>query len=162
MVVIAGPAGTAEPVTIRPLDRDQEAALAGWLIHAPRQSPAWEHYMLQLCHLRTMPGGSSAPKQFPEADHQIILLALDPKGLPVPDEPESWWPLTPHNALVQFGGAASDEAAVSALYAVVEAIVNGRMMAEPPDHGRGRQALERQIQQTIVRELLPAPPGGSR
>jgi hypothetical protein len=157
MPVIAGPAGIAEPITIRPLDRDQEAALAGWLIHAPGQSPAWEHYMLQLCHLRELPGVRPASKQFPEAEHQIILLALDPKGRPVPDEPASWWPLTPHNALVQFGEAPSDEAAASALYAIVEAIVNGKMMAEPPDHGRGRAALERQIQQLVVKELLPAP-----
>jgi hypothetical protein len=162
MPVIAGPAGTAEPATLRPLDRDQEAALAGWLIHAPGQSPAWEHYMLQLCHLREMPGVRAASKQFPEAEHQVILLALDPKGRPDPDEPESWWPLTPYNALVQFGGAPSDEAAVSALYAVMEAIVNGQMMAEPPDHGWGRSALEKQIQQLIVRELLPAPPGRSQ
>jgi hypothetical protein len=31
------------------------------------------------------------------------------------------------------------------------------MMAEPPDHGRGRDGLERQIQQRIVRQLLPPP-----
>ena len=28
------------------------AHLAGWLVHAPGQSPAWEHYAVNVVHLR--------------------------------------------------------------------------------------------------------------
>ena len=101
-----------ERVTLKPQTPDQEATLAGWLIHAPGQSPAWSDYLLMLVHLRDLPGVPPATRKFPEAEYQMTLFALDPEGKPRADDAETWWPLTPFNAEVQFAGPTSDSQAM--------------------------------------------------
>lgn len=153
---MGGAVGAAVRCTIRPMTRDQEATLGAWLIHAPGQSPAWDDYLLMLVHLRPIDGAQPAMKQFPEAEHQITLLALDRRGRPRAADPETWWPLWPLNGEVQFGGA-SDAEAQHALMLLALAICQGQLRAEAPHAGPGREAFKRYAQRLIANVVLPRP-----
>lgn len=154
---LAGVAGEAERCTISPKNPDQEATLGAWLIHAPGQSPAWDHYLLMLVHLRDLPGQTRrASRQFPEAEHQMTLFALGRKGHPVKDDYATWWPLFPANGELQFGGA-TDEQALTALDVLAYAICNGSLPAEPAHPRPGREEFKRFAQSIIVGIVLPRP-----
>jgi hypothetical protein len=149
MTTIIGRAGRAERCKLVPKTPAQAANLASWPIEAPGQSPAWSHYLLSVAHLRPMPGVDPPAKQFPEAEHEILLVALDPAIGPRADDQETWHHLIPANAAVQFGGA-TDEEAVRVLDLAAKAVCDGVLPAEPAFPRRGQEVWKRAIQETAA------------
>lgn len=106
------------------------AHLAGWLVHAPGQSPAWEHYAVNVVHLRRGEGLPEPRLRFPEATHEFIVCALDPGLGPRADAPETLQALHPLNHVEQFGGL-TDEIAVQVCERLVDEFVRGWILIEP-------------------------------
>jgi hypothetical protein len=145
---IQGAVATAERFPI-PAVRSaaQEATLAGWLIDAPGQSPAWHHYLISVIHLRAIPGAPPAHIRRPGATHELILCALDSLANPTVNDVETIRHLTPLNAQVQF--AATDDLAVHVGELAVKAICDGYMPAEPASSYVGQREWEQVIDNTI-------------
>jgi hypothetical protein len=130
-----GPAGTAQEVTATKLRRPDEAAtVAAWFLHCPGQSAAWDRYMLYVIHLRPIPGVKPAVVHVPHATHEVVLVALDPERNPVPAKPKTWSFLHPLNVVDQVT-VPSDDAAQSLARDCAQAVVDGRLPAEPPLSG---------------------------
>jgi hypothetical protein len=56
----------------------QHTTIVGWILHCPWAHPMWANYALAIVHLREAPGIKDAHKKFPEATHEIQVLALHP------------------------------------------------------------------------------------
>lgn len=68
-----------------PLDPRTPTALSGgWMVHAPGSHPFWPWHFISITHLRDEPGVPPADLAFPEATHELIVLALDPDHYPPP------------------------------------------------------------------------------
>lgn len=123
-----------------------ETTLAHYLVHAPASHPVWPWYMLAIVHLRPVEGLPPAHKQFSDASHELLVLAIDPKCYP-PDPDlagDKAYPyLHPINSATQVG-ALQDEDAKKLLELTVRAIVDGRLN---PDTD-GRRQLEETIRKT--------------
>lgn len=143
--IIRGAAGIAERFTkIEPETPAQQATLAGWLINAPGQSPAWSHYLLSLIHLRPIDGAKPANIRIPGATHEIIVCALDPEKHPTVNVVESLCPLLPINAEAQFQ-VETDEQAIDLAEKCVTAVCNGFLPAEPPFQDYGRRMWQESV-----------------
>lgn len=128
---ISGPFGEAWPVRMGPLGTrgsvDLDAALAGWIVLAPHAHPLWRYWMLSVVHLRPLEGGKPPQLRFPEATHEIVIMALNPEHPPPPLDHSPNWPvhyLTPIDVCEQID-APSDAAAVEVAEWCVRAICNG-------------------------------------
>lgn len=133
----AGRAGTATEVVVDETGTiDETATLAVWYLHCPLQSPAWDDYLMSVIHLRPIDGATREPTiNLPHASHELLIVALDPKATPSPDNPLSWRILTPINLAEQFE-VPNDAAAVHLLEAAVDAVLAGMLWAEPPLSGQ--------------------------
>lgn len=107
---------------------DWAATLTSILLNCPGAHPAWQHWMCSVIHLRELPGVKSAIKRFPEATHEIMVVALDPRyELPDPDHFEQpFHYLLPLDHVVQLE-VPSDAAAVQVLETMVRACCDGIM-----------------------------------
>lgn len=133
---LTGPAGTAVEVVVVSDVPDHQAHIGTWLLHCPGQSPAWSHYALMCVHLRPLAGDvRPAHVRHPGATHEFLLLAIDPKCSPTPDdEPGSWDFLRPVNMCEQV--ELSDDAGASELLDLcAQAVLDGILPAEPPLSG---------------------------
>jgi hypothetical protein len=74
-----------------------------------------------------------------------MLLALDPKHNPVPDDIRTWHWLTPTNFTGQLE-LPSDEEAKTVLEVLARGVANGFLWAEPPLSGQ-REPWESQLRQ---------------
>ncbi len=126
---IRGLAGIAQRVTGPSLRPDQEASIASWLLKCPGQA-LWSDYLVGVIHLRDLPGVAPANKMAQNMTHEILVVALDPKFQPRPDDLETFHHLLPANYGQQFE-VASDEQAISICRWLVEAFVEGRYRVEP-------------------------------
>lgn len=129
---ITGPAGAATLVAteIEPGDAQYAATVATWFLHCPRQSPAWEHYLLACVHLRPLPGAPEPKIVRPLATHEFLVVALDPAEKPRPDDVRSWAHLTPVNVAEQLL-LASDVEARQVVALAAQLVVHGALPAEP-------------------------------
>lgn len=91
--------------------------------------------MLQVIHLRHIPGTHPPYINTPHATHEVVLQALNPDANPVWDNPNTWHRLTPLNFADQFQ-LPSDEAAVTMTEMAARAVVDGVLWAEPPLSGQ--------------------------
>jgi hypothetical protein len=132
---ITGPYGEArlapkpDPKTTRP---DWAATIGSWVVHAPGHSPAWCHFTISMIHLRDIPGVRPANKQYPKAEYELIVAALDPNHPIDFDNLNATgfcW-LRPFNVVQQFHGV-SDEQAVKILETLIEDAVKGQALLEP-------------------------------
>jgi len=133
-----GPAGTVEWMPQPEYTGDWRAAgtMDAWLCDCPGQSPAWRYYVLTGVALRDLPGQTKPPKkQFPEATHEILMVAL------APDEHPEWEPdmlvkgktfthLHPINVCIHIN--ATDEQAQELLTLLAKGVAHGLVPAEPP------------------------------
>ena len=127
---LTGPAGSARPVTDAPGTPAQSASLATWLLYLPFQHPLWSHYLLGVCHLRSIPGVIPAVRQYRGAQYELLVLALDPKHRADPANRETLWPLSPQNYVRQFHDLTDDQARELGRR-MVERFVNGSLLIEP-------------------------------
>lgn len=127
---IVGECGTAEPIPLKHDSGPKSACLAAWLCFLPGQSPAWEHYMISVIHLRPVDGQPPNRIDYPGAEHELILVALDSGHNPRADDEETLMPLTPINFEQQFDGV-GDDGAVQLCELAAQALVRGVLPAEP-------------------------------
>lgn len=128
---LCGNAGTASEVIVDEYDTPAwTAALSNWFLHCPRQSPAWEHYLLSVVHLRDTPGVTPPLITVLGATHEIIIVALNPQKNPQADDIGSWQHLWPPNVREQFT-VGDDEDAIELAKMAAQAVVNGLLPAEP-------------------------------
>lgn len=124
-----GPPGTRGSV-------DVDAALAGWIVRAPHAHPLWRYWMLSVVHLRPLEGGKPPQLRFPEATHEIVIVALNPEHPLPPLDHAPGWPvhyLTPIDVCEQMV-VPNDAVAVEIAGLCVRAICDG---ASPDqDHRR--------------------------
>lgn len=124
---IEGPMGSAEPVTMRRARKDQDATVAAWLIESRRTGLPWWQFGVSVASLAPMDGVPPAHKWFPEATHELIVLAYDPK---TPSTPDNLGPfLQPASYAAQF--VTTDENARELVPQLVRLAVDGRLHLEP-------------------------------
>lgn len=108
------------------------AAVGVWLLHRPDAHPFWHNYLIGVAHLREEEGIAPPVKARPEATHEIIILALDPKTAPDPDRYDSICPLHPPNLAWQIDRH-SDASARLLCEKLVKAMVTGALSPDT-DH----------------------------
>jgi hypothetical protein len=135
--VLTGSHGSATELicTREAEDRPATAAtVASWFIWAPNQSPAWECCGLSAVHLRIIPGCKPPVLLFPDATHELLLAAFDPREKPSAVNPESWFFLRPLNFVAQLR-LGNDASIAQLLRMCAQEVVQGRLWAEPPYNG---------------------------
>jgi hypothetical protein len=147
------------PATNLPLRSPEQAAtLSNWFVHAPAAHPFWPRYLFFCVHLRDIEGQSQPPKlRFPEASHEINLIALNPEIGPWTAEnvvekllsPRTASAiLTPFNLSEQIAGA-TDEQACELTELLARGIADGHVPIEPDDVRNGRD-----LQRAIIAKTL--------
>jgi hypothetical protein len=160
--VFQGPWGSVHelPTDLPPREGmpEQSATIAIWFLHAPAAHPLWPHYLLSCVHLRDVEGQSQPPhRSFPDASHELMLLALNPELAPwnaetvvetmlAPREVSAF--LTPPN-MVQQLRAATDAQAAELTRLVARALVDGILAIEPDDRVGSRAVWRAVIEQTL-------------
>jgi hypothetical protein len=157
-----GPCGSIyeqPPMPAREGMPQQDACLTSWLLLAPPAHPLWPHYVLFCAHLRDIEGQITPPQlRFPNASHEIDLLALNPdmgpwtqetflQKMTDPTRTKGVF-LTPLNASVQIADA-TDSQAIELTRAFARALVDGFVPIEPDDWRNGRQRWEDAAVQTL-------------
>lgn len=129
--VLAGAFGEAIETIVDEHDvPDTTATVASWFLDCPGQSPAWRHYALSIVHLRPIEGVRSATVTVPQATHEVLLVAMNPKVDVRPDDPMTWQFLTPVNVCEQVQ-LPDDKAAADLLELAARSVVDGILPAEP-------------------------------
>lgn len=145
---ITGRYGTAESVIPAPETIAQQACLAVWFLHLPKVHPFWFHYVLSIIHLRPIAGAKDAKKDYPKAEYELMLYALDPAPNPRADKKATWRFLQPINMRLQFHGI--DDAGIAELARLVAyGLVNGHLIAEPQGIHGAYDHWRQSIAQTI-------------
>lgn len=134
---ITGPHGTAEPVAM-PEDCDKpqmQCHVCTYLITAPGWTPAWDQYVLSVITLADFPGLPPATRQFMDATHELLVMALNP------DEKQTVETMRQHaydgklpylqpvNVAEQF--IATDDEMGRLAWLLSHAVVNGALPPEP-------------------------------
>lgn len=133
-----GVAGTATEIIAHtePSDPlDWAATLKTWFLYCPGQSPAWSHYGLSVVHLRPIEGVRPAIVHLDGATHEVLLVAYDPQYEPKADDMTTWRFMLPVNLAHQVR-VPDDEAAIKLIDYCAEAVIAGRLWAEPPLTGQ--------------------------
>jgi|KBSSwiStaDraftv2_1062776.scaffolds.fasta_scaffold00388_42 hypothetical protein len=124
--------GRAWRITLTGQHVDQSACVRSYVVHAPHGNPMWPWYMIACVHLRDVQGQSRPPhRQFTEASHEYLFLAIDPKTYPNV-HPDDWkggvqW-LTPVDLVHQVANLTDPQAS-----GVLDAIVNRIVTGASPD-----------------------------
>jgi hypothetical protein len=108
--------------------REAPAHLAMWLMHCPGAHPFWSWYVVALVSLRDIEGQPPAHKQYPGAEHEMLIVAINPDKALNPDVPMEWLParLEPANLVAQFDGVSDKDASRLTTW-MVEAFCHGRI-----------------------------------
>lgn len=126
--VEAQPSGTAARAA---------STVASWLITSHHVHPAWTQWVLYAVHLRPIEGVYAPTVHFPDATHEIGILALHPDTpVTVEDMGRPGWRmryLLPVNLALQFIGTDDEMRCVVALMAWSVSV--GDHSPEPPGSG---------------------------
>jgi hypothetical protein len=137
---------------------DHEASLGVWLLTVPSAHPMWHSYALAVISLRDIPGVPPASKQYSEATHELLLMALDP-GVSLPDPDDALHfklaYLTPPNLVEQFHGV-TDEQAVQIGELLARSFIDGH--ANPDTDARSH--TRRVLRNTVEHFALGGHPAG--
>jgi len=128
-------------VPIEPLTVDQRGTLDLWLLHCPGAHAAWSYWGLSLLHLRPLKGESRpAFKQYPDAEYEVLSVALDPDYPPNPDDAKTFRALHPIDFALQFHGI-GDVNAISMIEKFVELVVAGRLSPDTDYRSRWQELI---------------------
>jgi len=152
MTPTTGRVGTSEVITAKPGKADQTATLKAWLLHLPGQHPFWSDYMFGVVHLRPIEGGRPPVKIMPDAEHEMIVVALDPSRKPNASDINTLIPLHPVNYVVQFAGM-TDEQAIETAALLVNAFIEGGFLVEPQGIVGARDHFFGKVQHYITNHL---------
>ena len=124
---------------------DWDGTLALYLLHCGWSHPFWHWYHICGIHLRPIPGVRPPKKFFPEASHEIMILALDPKVQHDPDllasgEQELSY-LSPPDLIHQVGDLTDDQFK-QLVQDVVLAIVEGKASPDQDWREWWRRAID--------------------
>lgn len=105
-----GPLGEAWTLPLEPkMSPAHYAAIYSSLIRAPQAHMLWQWHLLSVISLRDIVGARPAHKQYPEAEYEIGVFAIDPASIPDPEHPP-YSLLHPEDIVVQFHGINDDQA----------------------------------------------------
>lgn len=119
-----GSVGQAWECPDLPPEVGPHANIGRWRVRQPYAHICWYDYELSLCALRPIPGTCVPRLYLPDATHEIVLFALDPRERVRLEFPCAQ--LQPANFAAQFI-ADSDEAARQRVAAVVQEICDGHL-----------------------------------
>jgi hypothetical protein len=158
MSAFVGPLGNAWKIDLSALKDDWRSASAMdmYLVHIPSAHPLWPSYWLTGVHLRDVPGQDKPPhKQFQNASHELLLVALNPECGPYTQEnmvdkikAGGHW-LTPVN-MVQQTEDLTDEQFNTLLLDVLKALLYGLLPAEPDDYIGSHDRWAECVRQTAL------------
>jgi hypothetical protein len=128
----SGRGGRAWQLKLVPRTKDQEAALAVWLVHAPGSHRFWPWKLIGLIHLRPIEGVREATKKCAEAEYELMVISVDPEQCPEPDPDEQvGFPLLEGPEVIeQFHCNGNDHDAVRICEAAIDAIVTGTLVPD--------------------------------
>lgn len=143
--------GTANEVSIQPGVRGSDTTIACWLLQG-QWHPHWHQFVLSVVHLRELEGWPPPKLDFPEATHELLVMAIDPSEEPCTvEELESGQQvkfLMPIDVAEQF--IATDEEMVRVTDLCAQACMDGRLNPSTDD---ARTFLREQwrisVQQTL-------------
>ncbi len=149
---VTGPHGMAWVMDIDAISKASgnkpHSSLVSWVVSAPEAHPLWHSYVIDLIHLRPVPGLGNPRIYLAGATHELILHAIDPEWrLTTNKRPPI---LLPANFAAQFI-AANDEAAVDKVGMVVVEILAGHLN---PDTDATSQWVER-FGDNMLRKGMP-------
>jgi hypothetical protein len=130
----AGPYGTATRTTLTDEPRHSQTA-DHWLITAPAYHPLWSQYVLVVIRLDDAPGFPPPHRHFPDATHELLIVALDPVHGPYTNTtvtaPGGFHHLEPVNVCEQYN--TTDQLMRQLCEAAARAIVTGTITPETAD-----------------------------
>lgn len=132
------------------------SALAQWLVYAPTFSPFWQHYVLGLLHFRPVEGLPEPYKCYPEAEYEVMIVALDSAYNPSVDDLRSIRHLRPINYMIHISGA-TDGAMIKALAKVAQYCADGKIFMEPQGISGATEHFMRVLQGEVLFASLPVP-----
>lgn len=103
--------------------------LANWLAYCPGLHGVWKYWLVSLVSLRDHPELPPAKRAYPEAQYELMVLALDPRCRPDPDRVHSLAPMLSPDQIEQFH-CRSELEAIRFCEHLVRLIVSGHL---PPD-----------------------------
>jgi len=138
---IIGAVGKAWDVT----DANHEFTLSSWFMLHPSAHPMWHWYWVNLVHLRGSCKGEDPHLDYPEAEYEILIFALDPSAGDPPidtslSDETGIKPakiLTPANLKKQFHRL-NDEQAIELTRKLVAAFITGYLN---PDTDGNRETV---------------------
>lgn len=117
--------------------------LAAYLIHHPTAHPVWDTWLLSVLTLADTPGYPPANRQYPEAEFELLVMALDPEK-PAPDihsaNPKIM-PLQPIDICEHFHGVTEEQAKEIATLAI-GAIVDGSLSPDQDFGAAWKQTMK--------------------
>lgn len=123
---------------------DHQACLSQYVVNGPFH-PFWSWWMIGLISLCDIPGVPPAHKQYPDAEYELLILALNPECCPPdPDAVGALTFLTPPDLVYHFD-IRNEEAAKEIIEGAVKAIIEGRIS---PDQDY-RQIWKRILKTTV-------------
>jgi hypothetical protein len=147
-----GDSGWSEIVPIPPEARNAEHNISAWLLFAPSAHPMWSFHLMYAVDLKPHVG-FSANLAFPEATHEIGVLALNPESQPytvedlqriVSAELGSIPYLEPPDAVVQVS-ATDEQVRLLAIYAA-RAVAHGQLVPDSDYASSWSESLRDKLQ----------------
>ena len=121
---------------------DGGTSLTAWLVNRKGAHPLWSWWCVSVVHLRDISGMPPAKKHYPEAEFELMVVAVDPDHSPDPDKAHEGYPLlSPVDVVHQFHGL-SDTDAIRLCAEAVEAIVEHRISPDQDFRAAWRTNLE--------------------
>jgi hypothetical protein len=121
------------------------AQLGDWVVHAPGVHPFWSWWRVSLIHLRDIPGQPPAQRQYPEAEYELLSIALDPACVVDPDDVTTQKWLQPIDFSIQFYGL-SDDSARYLLTLLIDGVVSGHLHPDTDFERSWRGAISATIE----------------
>ena len=130
-------------------DPADPAVIDKWVLHLPGHHNFWNHYLLLVITLADLPDCKPATKRFPEATHEFVIGALDPR---IPAEElekgERLHMLQPVNYVLQLQ-LKDDAEALALAEEAATGFVNAQVFGEPGGIQGAREMLGDLCQQWL-------------
>jgi hypothetical protein len=138
---------------------DAPAQLVSWIVTAPGWHPLWSQYMIAVVSLADFPDCEPAKLQYPEATHELMVIALNPDHGPYRAETTTTGNpvryLLPYNIIEQF--TTTDERAVEICHGLTHAVVDGVLCPEMIESSsRVRDSWTQAISRTLDHYIDPS------
>jgi hypothetical protein len=147
---IKGPAAEVWECSGKAQDAAQTATLVVYLVKMSGAHPFWDHWIVTVVHLRDIDGAPPANLQYPEAEYELLIVALNPEASPEnidPDDlpaPLPW--LSPIDAAIQFDCGGMDQAAIKIARLAIESMTRGEASPDTDYRGHWEAVIKKTAQ----------------